>query len=175
MEVLMKKALMIIAHEGFRDEEYTETRTILEENGIEITTASTELGTATGKFETKITVNTTLKDVDTNKYQAIIYIGGAGCTIFWDDLFAHKIAKQALIERKILAAICSAPVTLARAGLLKGIKATCFPGDAEQLKAEGALYTGNPVENTGLIITANGPDATAAFSAEIIKVIEQLN
>lgn len=171
---MAKKALMIIAHENFRDEEYTIPRMILEDNGIEVTTASLELGIATGKMGTQVSVDITLKEVDINKYNAIIYIGGAGCKQFWDDPVAHCIAKEAAANNKVLAAICSAPVTLARSGLLKDKRATCYPEDAKELKQEDVKYTGAPVEQDGLIITADGPDSAGIFGTRIVKTLEQV-
>lgn len=171
---MAKKVLFIIAFEGFRDEEYFEPRKILETNAIKVTTASSQLGTAQGKLGLTAKVDIALKDVDIKQFRAIIYIGGPGCKQYWDDPLAHRLAKQALANKKVIAAICSASVTLARAGLLAGKRATVFPGDAEHLKKEGANYTGTPVETDGLIITADGPNSASAFGASIVKLLEHI-
>lgn len=172
---MAKKALMIIAHEGFRDEEYIEPRKILEENGIEITVASWAPGIAIGKLGTQAAVDITIKEVDTSRYNAIIYIGGPGCKRYWDDPTAHRIAREAVAFNKILAAICSAPVTLARVGLLKEKRVTCYSGDASELKRGEAIYTGNPVEQEGLIITADGPGSAGAFGTIIVQTLQQIS
>lgn len=166
------KALIIIAHENFRDEEYLGPKKILEENGIEVTTASWDLGIATGKFGTQVNINSTINEVDTNAYNAIIYVGGPGCKEYWNDIVAHKIAQDALVYNKVLAAICSAPVILARAGVLKGKKATCFSGDAQELKKEGVIYINQPLVQDGLIITADGPKSALDFATTIIKMLQ---
>lgn len=165
------KALMIIAYEGFRDEEYLEPRKILEENDIEVTTASWDTGIAIGKLGTQVNADINIEEVETNKYDAIIYIGGPGCKRYWDNLTAHRIAQESIEYNKILAAICSAPVILARAGVLKGINSTCFSGDSMELKKEGAIYTGNPLEQDGLIITADGPDSSLIFGTKIVEAL----
>lgn len=170
---MAKKALMIIAHEGFRDEEYLEPRKTLEENGIEVTVASWATGIATGKLGLQVTVDITLKDVDIAKYNIIIYVGGPGCKHYWDDPTAHRIAQETVANNKLLAAICSAPVILARAGLLKKKRATCYSGDASELKEEGVKYTGTPVEEDDLIITANGPGSATAFGTRIVQMLRQ--
>jgi protease I len=169
-----KKALMIVAHETFRDEEYLEPKKILEENGISVTTASSETGTAVGKFGTEVTIDTTINDIDINPYQVIIYIGGAGSKNYWNNPTAHSIAQQALLENKILASICSASVILARAGVLKGRKATSFPGDSREMLKEGVNYIAEPVVQDGLIITANGPEAAVSFGVAIAKLLEEV-
>lgn len=168
------KALMIIAYEQFRDEEYLEPKTVLIENGIDITTASWDLGTAIGKFGTQAEVDIIMDEVDTKKYDAIIYIGGPGSKKYWDNLSAHRIAKEAIEYNKVLAAICSASITLARAGVLKDKKATCYKGDVEELKKEGAIYTENPVEQDSLIITADGPGSATSFGIRIVETLREV-
>ncbi len=60
---------------------------------------------------------------------------------------------------KIVAAICIAPSVLAHAGLLRGVRATAFSSQHDDLLAHGALWTGDPVTVDGAIITGNGPSA----------------
>jgi len=167
------KALMILAYKNFRDEEYTETRKILEKNAISIATASWATGTATGKFGTETKIDFSLKNIDINNYNCIIYIGGSGCKKYWNDLTAHQIAQGTLARNKVLCAICSAPIILARAGLLKGKNATCYSGDIPEMEKEGAKYTGRPVEQDGLIITADGPASVKRFSKRIVQTLKK--
>jgi len=72
-----------------------------------------------------------------------------------------------------LAAICIAPVTLARAGLLKGRKTTVWSSEAGKLKAAGAVYTGKSLERDGNIITASGPTAAIEFGSQLLKVLSE--
>ncbi|MDP2905114.1 MAG: DJ-1/PfpI family protein, partial [Candidatus Omnitrophota bacterium] len=72
----------------------------------------------------------------------------------------------------IVAGICSASVTLARSGILKGRRATVFSGDAGEIIKSGAEYTGRPVEIDGKIITASGPLAAGEFGRELVKAIQ---
>lgn len=66
-----------------------------------------------------------------------------------------------------IAAICASPaVVLGQLGLLKGKKATCYPGMEEY--AEGATMTGAHVERDGRFITGQGPAWAAAFGGEIV-------
>lgn len=168
------KALMIIAHEQFRDEEYLEPKKVLAENGVEVTTASWDLGVAIGKLGAQAEININISDADTEDYDVIIFVGGPGSKKYWDNLIAHRIAKEAIEYNKALAAICSASIILARAGVLKDKKATCYKGDVEELKKEGAIYTGNPVEQDGLIITADGPGSAADFGVRILETIREI-
>jgi protease I len=87
--------------------------------------------------------------------------------VYFDDPVAQNIAKEAVRENKILAAICIAPVILANAGVLRNKKATVFPSEKETLINAGAQYTGKDVEVDGNIITASGPQAAEKFAATI--------
>lgn len=66
-----------------------------------------------------------------------------------------------------LAAICAAPMVLGQLGLLKGKKATCYPGFEQFL--DGANYTAAMVEHDGNIITGKGPSAALPFAFAIVK------
>ena len=98
-------------------------------------------------------------------------VGGSGASVFFDDPTAHKIAKDFLDAGKLTTAICAAPSILANAGLLQNIRSTCFPSQADNLKEKGANYTGTPVEQDGLIITADGPNSATAFGEKIAEAL----
>lgn len=70
---------------------------------------------------------------------------------------------------KIISAICAAPFILGKKGLLKGKRATCFPGFEEFL--EGATVTGEGVVRDDNIITAKGAGVAWEFGAEIASII----
>jgi len=168
----MKKVIMIIAHENFRDEEFFQPAEVLENNGIEIKVASSRLGPAKGKLGAMIKPDMLLSEVNVKDFDAVIFIGGNGASEYWDNPTAHKLAQDAYTSGKLVAAICIAPVILAKTGLLKGKKATVWESESEQLKQLGADYTGNPVEKDGMIITASGPTAAKEFGKEIAKALK---
>ncbi len=165
------KVVLIIAKNNFRDEEYLEPKRILSTAGIDVVTASSSLGTATGMLGATAKVDITIDNIKVEEYDGIIFVGGTGSTEYWDNPVAHKIAKDALKHNKVLAAICIAPVTLARAGVLKGKKATVFSSEIDELKKCGVTYTGKSVETDGKIITASGPQAAKLFGETIKSVL----
>ncbi len=168
-----KHILMIIAHRDFRDEEYKEPRQLFEARGAKVTVASSSIEVAKGMLGTQVKPDLLLKDVVVADYDAIVFVGGSGAQEYWDDPTAHTIAQEAVAQGKVLAAICIAPATLAKAGVLQGKKATVFSSEAKALEAGGANYTGASVERDGLIITANGPQAATRFAEEIARALEE--
>lgn len=169
---MKKKVVMIIAQDGFRDEELLQPKEILEKQGIEVTLASTTLMQAKGMLGAKVKPDILVKDVNVKDFAAVIFIGGAGASLYWDDPLAHKLAQEASNTNKIVAAICIAPVTLAKAGILKAKRATVWSSEAGQLRAYGANYTGRAVEKDGNIITASGPVASSEFGEELVKALK---
>lgn len=70
---------------------------------------------------------------------------------------------------KPIAAICAAPMALGKLGILKGKRATCYPGFEQFL--EGAECTGALVEQDGNIITGKGPGAAMAFALKAVELL----
>ncbi|MEW6378664.1 MAG: DJ-1/PfpI family protein [bacterium] len=168
-----KKALFIIAHQNFRDEEYAEPRQALEKKGVQVTVASSSLKKAKGMLGMIVQPDMLIDQVKTSEYDLVVFVGGSGSSEYWKSAQAHRIARSALEENRIVAAICIAPVILAEAGLLEGRKATVFssPEEIGLLKARGAVYMREPVVRDGRIITASGPDAADSFAERIIQAL----
>lgn len=116
-----------------------------------------------GAHELNITADTIITDVDFSEFDMIVLPGGIpGAT----NLNDCTILKEALVkfnkEGKYIAAICAAPLVFGGLGLLKGKKATCYPGFEENLI--GAEYTANKVEVVDNIITGSGPGTAINFA-----------
>lgn len=167
----MTQVLMVIAPRMFRDEEYAHPRDVLVSRGAEVTTASTLPGTCHGKLGMTALATVGIADVAPADYDTVIFVGGGGAEVFFDDPAAHALARGALEAGLVLGAICIAPSTLAHAGLLRGVRATAFASQKDDLIAHGAVWTGAPVEVDGRIITANGPEAARAFGERIAAAL----
>lgn len=166
----MAKVLMVISPNGYQDFEYEETKKVLVENGHTITTASTT-ETALGALGGATKIDTLLGQTNSTNYDAIVFIGGPGTGVYFQNQKAHSLAKEFLAADKLVAAICIAPVILANAGILEGKKATVFPSGAQDLANKGAICTGANVETDGKIVTANGPVSAKEFGKKITKLL----
>ncbi|MBN1961866.1 MAG: DJ-1/PfpI family protein [Deltaproteobacteria bacterium] len=118
-------------------------------------------------------VEKTLNQIEVNDYDAVMFVGGPGCRQYFEDAKAHQIANAFQQAGKLLTAICSAPVTLARAGLLHNKNATVFPSDSDELVKGGANYHNEAVVVDGNLITGNGPQAAEAFANQVIAVLNK--
>ena len=134
----MAKVLLIVAPVDFRDEEAFEPKRALEERGVEVVVASRGTKVAKGKLGGELKVDVELNDVQVDEYDAVVFAGGPGARTYFDYQKARELAKQAVEKGKVLAAICIAPQILARAGLLKGKRATVWDGgDGKEIKLFG--------------------------------------
>lgn len=162
----MKNALVIIASEGFQDVELKGVRDALLAAGFTVMLGSTGVGPCAGKFGSEELSEIALPDVEITDYDRIVFIGGPGARELWDDGDAIDIATDIVEAGKPLGAICIAPGILAKAGVLKGKKATIWNTDgkqAEVLTNAGAVFTDEPVTRDGMILTGNGPEAAEEF------------
>ena len=76
---------------------------------------------------------------------------------------ALKIANE---QKKLLCAICAAPLVFGKNGILQGKKACCYPGFEEDLLGADVCY--EPVAKDGNVITSRGVGTAIAFAGEII-------
>lgn len=169
----MAKVLSIVAAQNFQQIEYLESKRALEERGHEVITASTHQ-IAFDKLDEGYKVDILLDEVMEDDFDAVLFVGGSGIRDHFDDADFHSIARAFYEAGKLTTAICAAPTILARAGLLKDKKATCFPSEIGELKKGGANHTSALVEQDGLIITANGPGSAYLFGQTIAEALSKI-
>lgn len=166
------KIAMIVAKNNFRDEELLVPRDIFEKAGYKVVIFSSSLGKAKGVIGAVVKIDKSIDSLNPQEYDAVIFIGGPGASEYWDSESAYKIARDTLANNKVLGAICIAPVTIARAGLLKDKKATVWPSEKGKLEQEGAVYTGASVEVSDNIVTADGPRSAEEFAEKILHQLK---
>lgn len=167
----MKKAFLFLAT-GFEEMEATGTIDVLRRGGIEAKTVSvTGERQVTGAHGMEFTADTLLAETDFSDADALILPGGMPGS---NNLNACEPLKELLIEQykkgKWVAAICAAPLVLGGLGLLKGRRATCYPGFEPTLI--GATITGEAVEIDGNVITGKGPGLVYNFGLALLSVLK---
>ena len=173
-----KKIAMIIAHRDFRDEEYFVPKEILEGAGAEVKTASNQMGRALGADGGEVEIDLLVKDLNPADFDVVVFIGGPGCLGNLDNENSYQVAKETVSQNKILASICISPIILAKAGVLKGKKATVWSSPMDRspvkiLEENGAIYQDELVVVDGKIITGNGPGAAKEFGEAIVEVLTE--
>ncbi|PIV68722.1 MAG: hypothetical protein COY38_04055 [Candidatus Aenigmarchaeota archaeon CG_4_10_14_0_8_um_filter_37_24] len=164
------KVLFLIAQANFNDIEFNVAKKVLEEKSIQVTVSSITTDEAVSMGGIKVKPDKKLREINPNDYDAFVIIGGSGSPKLLDYPEVIDTAKKFNQQNKILAAICLAPMILAKAGLLKGVLSTVFPADfaVGVLKQEGATYLKEHVIEDDNIITADGPQSAEEFANKII-------
>ena len=114
------KVVMVVAQQGFRDEEFSKPRSALEGAGHTVVVASEDVGLCTGINGATVMATVALKDVAPEAFEGVVFVGGPGARALFDDKSAHHLAVEMSRAGKLVGAICVAPVILARAGVLAG-------------------------------------------------------
>lgn len=169
----MKKIVLVIAHKDYRDEEYELTRKALEEAGISVSVASTDISDAEGVKGGSAKVDILLREVEADNFDGIVFIGGPGSKNYMGHAVASNLAREFMSKEKIVGAICFAPAILAEAGILSGKKATGWESDnvPEIIERGGGIYVDEPVVADGVVVTAIGPSSSVNFGKELSRLL----
>lgn len=166
-----KRILMVIAPKQFRDEELFVPREYFLVRGAEVTVASSATGEIRGMLGRTFSPDAKLADVLAADFDAVIFVGGSGAEVYFNDPVAHKLAVDAEADGKVLGAICIAPAILANAGVLDGRSVTSFASVRKILVAGGARVMDSSCVREGRIVTADGPAAAKEFASDIAKAL----
>jgi protease I len=164
-----KTALLVVAADGFRDEEYETTRRALERGGANVMVASTVTRGARSLQNKRIDPDLLIDDADAGNYSGVVFIGGFGASQYWHDAKSHHLIRALSHNGRLVAAIGRAPVTLGAAGILKDKKVTGHISIYEKLANYGADYTGGKVERAGNIVTGVGPNGATLFATSVVE------
>lgn len=111
-----------------------------------------------------------IKDLSSKNIDGIILPGGMpGSTNLKNDSTLTKLIFENFHRGKLIAAICAAPIVLAKANILQDIQATCYPSFENQLT--GAIISDEKVIIDKNVITSKGPGTAINFGFELIKYI----
>lgn len=169
----MAKVYVFLAN-GFEDIEALAPIDILRRGGVEVITVSindTEFVESAHNVTMK--ADTVFENAgDFSDADMLLLPGGLpGAT----NLRDHEGVNQALLRQheqgKRIGAICAAPLVLGGLGILKGRRATCYPGFEKFLT--GAEYTAELVTVDGHITTGEGPAAALPYGYQILSYFRE--
>lgn len=146
---------------------------LLRRANISVTTASLDNEPVRASRGTVLIADSNLDEALKFEYDMVVLPGGLpGADHLDQDSRILNLLQQMAQADKYTAAICAAPKVLASAGLLKGKKATSFPGTLEDLNLQDTQIESQPVVIDGRIITSRGPGTAIDFALELIEQLE---
>ena len=164
--------------DGFEEIEALTQADYLRRAGIKVCLAGIGGKTSViGGHGISVNADTPIEDVYLDDAEMIILPGGlGGVDGIKSSPKAMSLIKEAYEKKIIIAAICAAPTILAKLGILKGVKAVCYPSMLDELSENGAqIMKECPVVKDGLIITGKAAGASEEFSFELIKALKGVN
>ena len=162
----------IFLADGFETIEALTTVDVFRRAGLEIMTVgvtSDEIKSSqniTVKCDRTVDEISLMDDID-----AIVLPGGMPGTLNLEkNSTVQSFIDFAVENNIIIGAICAAPSILGHKGILKGKKATCYPGFEAELK--DAVVTNALVEKDGNIITAKGMGVSLDFALCLTEALK---
>ncbi|RXH83987.1 hypothetical protein DVH24_026886 [Malus domestica] len=146
---------------------------VLRRAGADVTVASVEKQLRVDACHgVKIVADALISDCRQSVFDLITLPGGMpGATNLKNSEVLESLVKQQAANGKLYSAICASPaVALASWGVLKGLKATCYPSFMEQL-VSGATAVESRVQLDDKVVTSRGPGTTMEFA---VALVEQL-
>lgn len=169
---MTKRACVLLA-DGFEETEAVTVIDVLRRAEIKVEVLGVESKKVTGSHQICIEADALLSDRKNEKFDLVVLPGGMpGAATLRDHWGVQKLVQAQHASGGLVAAICAAPIALAKAGVLEGKRATCFPGFEEQLAAGGAQTSSTEaVVRDGNVITSRGVGTALAFSLALVEAL----
>lgn len=167
----MKKVFVFFAN-GFEEIEAISIIDVLRRGELEVTTVSvTGENKVTGAHNIPVITDQLFEAGDFSDGSMIVLPGGMpGASNLNNHEGLKSLIQKYNNEGKEIAAICAAPLVLGGLGLLKGKKATAYPGFESQLT--GAEFVKYGVVKDGNITTGRGPGYAIEFALALVTKLQ---
>lgn len=163
--------VIVLLAEGFEEVEALAPVDIMRREGIDVKTVGIAGIEVRGTHGITVRADMTADEVNEAEISAVVFPGGMPGSLNLDaSPYANEFIAAAIMNGGHIAAICAAPLVLGRRGLLRGKRATCFPGFEGELM--GATVTGEAVVTDGNITTARDFRAAAEFGDELARIMK---
>ena len=130
----MGRNVLVILADGFEEVEALSPIDVLRRSGAAVTVAALGFAAGTrsvrGAHDVYVGCDALLADVCSQDFDAIVLPGGMpGAKNLHESTAVTKVIQDTFARGALVCAICASPAyVLAPAGVLKGKKATCYPG-----------------------------------------------
>ncbi len=163
----MPNVCVLLAN-GFEELEATALVDVLRRAGVSVTTLGVEGREVTGAHGLALRADALLSEARHRPWDMVILPGGMpGAATLKDNAAVQELLKAQNAAGKRLAAICAAPMALAKAGVLSGKRATCYPGTEPELA--GATLSEERVVHDGNVFTSRGPGTAVEFALALVS------
>jgi len=162
--------IAVLFTEGFEEIEFSAIVDILRRAGIDVTTFSLIEGAVKGSHEIEVMADSSIDEMKAGDFDGVVLPGGYPNFVkLGEDKRVLKLVREMDATGKCVAAICGAPSVLSKAGVIRGRKATIYPGVKDMLT--NANYVAERVIVDGNLITSQGPGTAIEFSIKLVEIL----
>jgi len=163
------KRVLVPLAEGFEEIEATAIVDVLRRAGVEVVLAGLRPGPVRGSHGITVASDAALGDLEPLDFDMLVLPGGMpGTTHLMEDQRVLA-AVRALHERgRTTAAVCAAPLVLARAGVVSGLPVTSHPSVRDRL-GDADVRSSPRVIRAGGVVTSQGPGTVIEFALELVR------
>jgi 4-methyl-5(b-hydroxyethyl)-thiazole monophosphate biosynthesis len=161
----------VIFGNGFEEMEALAPVDLLRRAGADVVTVGIGSREITGSNGTVVKTDITDDKMVKQGLEMIVLPGGLGGTAeIMKSQRVKDMVQYAHDSGAYICAICAAPTVLGSMGLLKGRKATCYPGNEEKLI--GAEVVDADIVRDGKIITARAAALSIPFGLRLVEAVK---
>jgi len=165
----MTTRVLIPIADGFEEIEAVTLIDVLRRAELDVVVASLVPGPVTGAHGIRIEADTTLDAVDPERVDQIVLPGGMGGTLpMMEEERLLELLRSMHASGRPIAAICAAPMVLARAGIEEGHALTSHPSVRDRL-GRARVEEGPRVLHSGTVITSQGPGTALELALALVE------
>lgn len=167
----MAKKVYVLAADGFEEVEGLTVVDLLRRAGMQVQIVSIKDSLQVqGARNINITADVSIDHLQDDGDLLVLPGGMPGTRYLEQSKDVEDLIKHYFAEGKLIAAICAAPTILGKLRLLKGRKATCYPGmEGELFEAD---FTTDPVAVDLPFITSRGVGTALEFACKLIEILD---
>lgn len=167
--------VLFLAEKDFDEQEFLVIKKNLASNNFTVFICSDSNSVCVGNNGLKVKNDIILPNLKHANFAGLIIVGGKGIINYFNSPKLISTIQDFNKNKKIIAAICAAPVIIAKSGILEGKKATCNLNYKKELEKEAVIFSNDNIVETKNIITAQNSIDSSTFISKTIIAIQTAN
>ncbi len=170
-----KSIVIFLSQKDFDEQEFIITKSQLIKNGFNVFICSDAISVCTGNRGLKVKNDVALNNLKQQNFAGLIIIGGKGITEYFKNTLIINNIADFIKNKKIVGAICAAPVLLAKTALFINKPIACNVNYKKDVEKEGAVFNDEPFLVNENIVTAKEAIYANDFITKFIHLLKNKN